>query len=406
MRTIDRTVPAAAALAVLVVGFTPAGCDSSSAVSSMKIGIHQSLSGGLQYEGRAQLEGMTIAIEHFQADTGVEVLASVYDDASSPTEAAAVAEKLIQQDGVVALMGGYGGDTVAWASEVAERHKIPYLTSGALASLLATRGYRHFFRLTSIDGYVRSLVDMIAALPGGVHKVALAYTNDPSNLDMAQTFKWEAPLHGLSVVSTVQFYSETTTNKPELAPFLEDADDLGADVLVVIGYRADYMSTIRTAASLGIGMKAYVAAYGLSPSDLVAALGAQAEGTLSTTAWQRGSAPERAAAAEERFVADYVDRYAKEPDSLAMLGYVQATLLLEAANRAGQRGALTPGDVTWELQRTDAMTPVGLAMFNEAGDPKYFRARVLQVQSGTPVVVYPEDVAASAVAFPKVPWKP
>jgi branched-chain amino acid transport system substrate-binding protein len=52
-----------------------------------------------------------------------------------------VAERLIGEEAVVALMGAYQSSVTAAASEVAEEEGIPFLTAASTAPSLTKRGF-------------------------------------------------------------------------------------------------------------------------------------------------------------------------------------------------------------------------------------------------------------------------
>jgi len=66
----------------------------------------------------------------------------VYDDTSRPAESQRLYEKLITEDKVNLLIGPFSSPITIAASEVAEKHKIPFIATAANATPAFTRGFK------------------------------------------------------------------------------------------------------------------------------------------------------------------------------------------------------------------------------------------------------------------------
>src|SRR5262245_31036064 len=132
-------------------GARPAG-----AADPILIGEIDSRTGLLASQGLAIAEGVRIAVDDVNAAGGVggrPVRLLERDDEGKAERAIAAAEELVARHGVVALVGGYVDSLVGPVSEVAERARVPYLAAASLDERLTARGYRYFFRLSSLPPY-------------------------------------------------------------------------------------------------------------------------------------------------------------------------------------------------------------------------------------------------------------
>ena len=96
---------------------------------------------------------MRIAVDHANAAGGVgggPIRLLERDDEGKAERAIAAAEALVSRHGVVALLGGDVDSLVGPVSEVAERARVPCLAAASLDECLTTRGYRYFFRISTI----------------------------------------------------------------------------------------------------------------------------------------------------------------------------------------------------------------------------------------------------------------
>src|SRR5919198_3580223 len=82
---------------------------------------------------------------------GAKVTLIFADHQGNPQVGATEAERLITQEHVVALMGCYQSAVTATASQIAERHRVPFLNADSTSSTLTERGFKWFFRTTPHD---------------------------------------------------------------------------------------------------------------------------------------------------------------------------------------------------------------------------------------------------------------
>ncbi len=82
---------------------------------------------------------------------GAKVRLIFVDHQGKPDVGQAEAERLITQDKVVALVGCWASNVTATASQVAERHGIPFLNAESSSPPLTQRGFKWFFRTSPHD---------------------------------------------------------------------------------------------------------------------------------------------------------------------------------------------------------------------------------------------------------------
>jgi branched-chain amino acid transport system substrate-binding protein len=392
------------------------GCESSDkADPTIKMGIVLPLTGTYGELGQAQLSGMNLAVDHFMADTGLTVeVPAPFDDETDPVaatnKAGEGAEKLIDQDEVVALIGSYTTLPVTAVAEVAEKRSVPYVTAGSISLSLAERGFNHFFRLTTPEGYVKGQIGFVEEVLTDVTRVAVLYDEAPDNLDWGTTMLAQLEASELEVAYTTSFsytYSEVEQYQ-EVMTGAKAADPVPQAILtasnsyskMVLALAAEWPTTEEETNPL----LAFIGTWGLASSLYLAAAGEYSEKTLGTSPWEPGGAPERAKEMEQRVMADFQAKYKATPTYLSMLGYCQALVVLEACKRVIDADkSLTPANVTAEIRKTDKIFPIGQVVFDEVGDSKYYVPRVVQVQGGKFEVVYPLDVK-TADAEPGVSW--
>jgi branched-chain amino acid transport system substrate-binding protein len=134
-RAPKNLIKGASMLVRIVVGMLVIGLLSAPAFAAeaIKIGSMNALSGPFGVLGVDQSKATKLAVDHINKDGGilgrkVEIL--IRDDETSPATAARVGRKLILEDKVNFIVGVNGSPAAMSVSELANRFKIPFLSSG------------------------------------------------------------------------------------------------------------------------------------------------------------------------------------------------------------------------------------------------------------------------------------
>src|SRR5574342_894650 len=130
----------------------------------LTLGEINPLTGRFAAHGTALHRGIQLAIDEANAAGTLRVALVSRDDEGRPDRAVAAAEEMTTRRRVAALVGGYVDTLVGPISEVAERRRVPYLATASLDERLTRRGYRYFFRISHLEGYVESMVGVVQDL--------------------------------------------------------------------------------------------------------------------------------------------------------------------------------------------------------------------------------------------------
>ncbi len=370
------------------------------AAGPIKLGAHGPQTGALAKHGIEQVKGIRLAVDDFEKKSKVKVDLKVYDDESDPQKAVSAVEKLAAMDKVNGIVGGYGSNLVGPASEAAERNDTPYLTTGAVDTKLSAKKFKNFFRLNDMPGYAAAQSGAIKDVLG-VKKVGILYNSLSATTEIAQAVKDQLVKGGVAVPVFEKFEKGTTNFKPVLLK-LRDA---GCEAVLVEGYFADYVGTIKECKILNLPLKAYIGAWGIGTPEFIRELGPMSEYVYGTSIWEVGTAPKEAKEQEAAMIAAYKAKFNEEPSYIAMLGYLSGMYMLEAIQKGGgQTGAYNAEKTRTALRALDTVSPMGRIAFDEKGDPKYFTCVLFQTQKGNQVVIYPKDRATGKVLYPAVPW--
>src|SRR5213075_649790 len=137
--------------AIAATALLSAGLVGQAGAQTIKIGVNEPLTGAFAASGTYVVNGAKIAADEINAKGGVlgkkwELV--IEDNKSNPTEAAAVAEKLIVRDKVPVMMGASGsGFTLAIMPKLME-YKVPMLLETSSAGKITTSGNPYIFRIS------------------------------------------------------------------------------------------------------------------------------------------------------------------------------------------------------------------------------------------------------------------
>ena len=162
----NRVMLLGLATLLAVVG---ASCSGDAAREPLRIAYLADLSGDLGEFGPQIQQGVELAIEHLNAAGGVggqpvELLTA--DTASDPDRAVAEARRLVEDEGVDAIVGPLGTDpAIAVVEAVSRDLEVPTITPSATAALLSDLDDGGFFFRTAISDAAQGpiLAQLVAA---------------------------------------------------------------------------------------------------------------------------------------------------------------------------------------------------------------------------------------------------
>ncbi len=139
--------------------------------------------------GEAMRDAMLIAEEDINAAGGVlgcDVKVVIADTEGLPEKAAAVMEKLITQDGVVAVGGGYHSSVGVASKDVADARGIPVVFAETWNDTITGDKQKYIFRIAPLSSWASATLWQAALLVPGIKKVAILTENTDYGIPAAQ----------------------------------------------------------------------------------------------------------------------------------------------------------------------------------------------------------------------------
>jgi branched-chain amino acid transport system substrate-binding protein len=317
-RRILKAGAAAGALALAMPAIVRAQAD------KIKIGHLTPLTGFLGALGEYSVMGIKIATDEINASGGVlgRQLDVMSEDSVNPQVAATKAQRMIERDNVVVLMGEINSASALTISQVAARYKKLFLSIGARSDVLRGKNCNRYTFHVDIPVTVMVNAAGQALLREGYVKGKRIYSLTADYLfghDLAKAAKnFYAANGGIQIGD-------------ELVP--TDVTDFSPYLLKIRQARPDLVSTNLAGNQVTNFVKQYaefglpypIAGFNLNTADAWAA----GEGNLSgiwPTVWHH----ELQTPGSKAFVAEFLKRYGKPPENHAWIEYVSLKVLAQA----------------------------------------------------------------------------
>jgi len=363
----------------------------------LRIGEINPLTGKLAKHGQEIHEGILYAIEEVNRRGGIkgrEVRLVSRDDQSQPEVAINQAEDLLYRARVTGLVGGYVDSLVGPISEVAAKHRTPYVASASLQRNL-TQGRRNpfFFRVSRLDGIVEPLCEFLSVLVRPAN-AAVLFSATPGSTEFGDEIRTCLEKSGIRV----SIFDKFRPGTPDFSSFLLKLHMERADVLISGGFFPDHLVLARQLREQRLSLRVYLGPWGIAYPSFIQELGAAGEGLFGMCAWNPGITLPGTEKESESFVKGFQKRFSKVPNTTTMHGYSSGKALLTAMERSLDKTGNVDGEtVCKELRSLDLLLPMERLVFDENGDPKYYRQVVVQIQDGRMVTVYPPFRATGSI---------
>ena len=389
----------------------------------LKIGALLPFSGDLSDFGQPMFNGVELAVNEINEAGGVNGMPIELvrgDSATSPQQSVEEARRLVEVEGVNAIIGPAGsGSTLQVVEAVTGPSSILHFSASATSPALTIANDNDFFFRTTISDAAQGVVLADLAVEEGYTSACTMYVNNAYGQGLSDVFTTAFEERGGTVTAQVPHEQEQASYASELSACTEGEPD----VLVAISYPESLRVYVREALEAGTVTNFLFSDGGRSP-EAFAELGWDYFQDMYGTS---AGAPETEAGTA--FDAAYQDAYG-DPPSIPYLreSYDAVYLIALAAELAGStdpaemRDALrdvsnepgevvNPGPEGWESavsliadgQDIDYQGAAGSLDFDDAGDVVIGTIITWQIQGEDIVVVRTEEIDLRAEAGAATP---
>jgi len=343
-----RSAAAAASLALACLACGPGG--EQGGAGTIQVGHVASLTGDTATFGQSADRGIRMAVEEINARGGVlgrplEVLSE--DDRSVTEEARTAAQKLLQRDRVVALLGEVASSRSLAAAPEAQRARVPMI-SPASTNPKVTEVGDYIFRACFIDPFQGALMARFAFNELKVRKAAILFDfKQDYSVGLAEFFRETFRELGGEIVADERY----TSGDIEFRAQLTTIRAARPEAVFVPGYYTELGLIAKQARELGIEAP-LLGGDGWDSEKTTEIGGTAVEGYYFSTHYAADSDNAKV----QEFVKRYREEYGSTPDAMAALGYDTAGLLADALARAGTTEGARLRDALAATRNYDGVT--------------------------------------------------
>jgi len=402
------------ALSLFAIALVLPGCGKGGkSGDEIRIGVVLPITGREAKPGQYQREGIELAMKQINDGGGIMVKSKgkklpikevFYDDGSDQAKSAGLVERAMTTDEVTAVIGGYSTALGEAESVMPDRYQTPWITPGAAATHIFSRGYQYIFgALSSTDllGYTTgeflgSLVDA-----GKLKKnlaVALAVENTDHGVEYgAGIDRWIQDHPGYF---HVVFNEKFDLGSPDYSGLLQKVKNAKADIFLVDAHLQDYITMERQ--YIQSGMHHQMLSYGARGPDKDArtALG-DATNYIFAGLWWTKNLPYPQV---KKFNADYQAFAGHEPDSYYPApAYDSMRALAAAIEQAGSLDKTAIRDALRNVELKDSLLPGQTLHFGKNGQVSYPFVIVQNKPENKTDIVYPKDASTGDSVAPRPP---
>jgi len=220
---------------------------------AIKIGLEGPMTGDYAYEGQGFEKAVGLLVEQTNEAGGImgrQVELVIEDDAGDPTQAALVAQRLVDA-GVVAVIGAYNSTATEPASEIYNEAGLLHITPSSTATRLTEKGFERFFRVCFLDDRQGLFAATFAKDVLGVQNFGILHDNSTYAQGLAEHTKRYAEEMGMNVA----FYDAINPDDQDFSPILTNIGAAGLDAVYFTGYHAQGGLLLKQTGELGLDIE-------------------------------------------------------------------------------------------------------------------------------------------------------
>ena len=348
------------------------------AADPIKVGVIDPMTGGGSFFGDMLVKGIRLAMEEINSAGGllgrkIEII--VEDDRSLPTEGVSAAQKLINRDSVVAILGTFNSAVSLAVADLSRRYKVPQIITSAIAPDITgknTPGQPWVFRA---HGQAKDSSEALADYFFNVAKfkrLAIIYENTDAGKSRQEMVAAMAKERSVPVVAT-EVYNHGDTDFYAQLTKIKNANP---DGIFISGIVMEGSQILKQAKELGIKGQ-FVGSSGFNSDKLIELAGPAAEGFVTIGSFEPTSKKPIRAKFTEKFKA----KYGTLPDNYAAQGYDAMNVLADAIKRANSVDREKIRDALAKTKNLP-MVEAGTVTFDEMGEVIGFKNAYLIIKNG------------------------
>jgi branched-chain amino acid transport system substrate-binding protein len=385
---------------LLVLIFSLAGSVLSMAAEPIKVGIVLPLTGEEAKFGEIEKNSFQMALDEINAKGGINgrpIELIIEDDTGKPDIGRSAVEKLISQNKVVCLSGGYASSVTLAVCPVAQQRKVPFLVTTGSADEITEKGWDYVFRINPPASEYPKALESFFEVVGKPQTAAILYENTLFGQSSSKSFSAICERLGIKVVVKDGYEAGAVDFKPLLTKVKAAKPDL----VYMISYLMDAALLMNQSRELDLSAKMFVGGgAGFTLPEFPSNAGPAAENVFSAALWTN-RVPYPGA---QEYYDNYMKKFGNATEYHGAEAYSSMYVVADALKRAKE---ITPAAVRQAFAETDTMTVFGPVKFISYGKKKQqnqLPTYLVQWQKGVLETVWPKEIATKAYVYPMPLW--
>ncbi len=324
----------------------------------IKIGGIGPLSGPNSTYGISVKEGADLLAEEINAAGGIngkKVEFIFEDDQSDNTVAASAFNKLVDKDGVCAILGGVTSGTTLAIAPNSTNKKIPMITPTGTEPTITNVGGDFMFRGCFVDSFQGEILAKYTKEKLGKTTAAVLYNSSSDySKGIANAYKETLEKNGGQVLEFLSYGSDKETDFKAQLTKIKSANP---DVIILPDYYNVVGLIAKQARDMGITSQ-FLGGDGWESEELTKIGGTAVDGAIYINHYYAEDTDENV----KNFVDSYTKKYNKTPDCFAALSYDTAKILVKAIEKANSTDGTAIRDA---LATMEIKSVTGNIKFNE-----------------------------------------
>jgi branched-chain amino acid transport system substrate-binding protein len=331
------------------------------AQADVVIGVAAPMTGGNAAFGEQLWRGAEQAVADINATGGIngeKITLVKGDDACEPKQAVSVANRLVDSDKVVAIVGHFCSSSTMPASEIYDEAGIISVTPASTNPQVTERGLSGQFRMCGRDDQQGNIagdyiVDVLKST-----KIAIVHDKDTYGQGLADATRTQLNKRGVKEL----MYEGLTRGEKDFNALVTKIRASGADVVYFGGLHAEAGPLVRQMREQGVTAK-FVSGDGIVTDELVGTAGGKqyVNGVLMTFGADPRLIPEGKEVIEKFRASGY------EPEGYTLYSYASVQVIAAAFSGAGSTDG---AEASQWLKSHSVQTVMGKKEFDEKGDLK------------------------------------
>ena len=366
----------------------------------IKVGVVLPLTGEQAKFGEIEKNSFVMGVEEINKSGGINgrpIDLMMEDDTGKPDVGRSAIEKLISQDKVIVVTGGYSSSVTYGVCAAAQQRKIPFLVTTGSADKITEQGWDYVFRIgPPVSEYPKALNSFLAEVVKP-KTVAILYENTLFGQSGSKEFAQQCESAGIKVLMKEGYEAGAVDFKP----LLIKVKAAKPDFVYMISYVMDAALLMRQSKELNFNPKLFVGGgAGFTLPEFASNAGDAAEYVFSADLWS----PTLPYTGAKEYFDNYLKRFNTPTEYHGAQAYSSIYVVADALKRAKE---LTPAGVREALTATDMMTvfgPVKFVSYEKKKQQNSLPTYLVQWQKGVLETVWPKNVATKPYVFPVPEW--